>query len=158
MNKRVQSPLGPGQGLGCGPPGQGGTVIRERPLLRVVDREGGDNYLGKFYGRIVRSQLPLILTNTLQSEQEKRRDLTLYVCMYVCMYSMTQCTLPNSTPRLHVRKVSEGECSSACYMNACDMNACDMLSRSLGPFAPSLQLQISFRSVLRLCRRRLAKV
>ena len=86
MNKRVQSPLGPGQGLGCGPPGQGGTVIRERPLLRVVDREGGDNYLGKFYGRIVRSQLPLILTNTLQSEQEKMRDLTLCICMYVCMY------------------------------------------------------------------------
>ena len=30
-------PSGPGQGLGSGPPGQGGTIVRERPLLCVVD-------------------------------------------------------------------------------------------------------------------------
>ena len=39
--KNSWCPLGPGQGLGCGPPGQGGTIIRICPLPRVVDREGG---------------------------------------------------------------------------------------------------------------------
>ena len=36
--KKRWCPSRPGQGLGCGP---GGTIVRERPLLRVVDQEGG---------------------------------------------------------------------------------------------------------------------
>ena len=39
--KKRWCPSGPGQGLGCGPPGRGGAIVRERPLPRVVDREGG---------------------------------------------------------------------------------------------------------------------
>ena len=66
--KESWCPSGPGQGLGCGPPGRGGTIVRERPLPCVVDQgRGGGNQID-CGSTLFCSQLFTLLTNLLQSE------------------------------------------------------------------------------------------
>ena len=44
--KKRWGPSGPSQGQGCGPPGWGGTIVRERPLLVLLTKEGGGQSFG----------------------------------------------------------------------------------------------------------------
>ena len=78
--KEAGVPQGPGQGLGGGPPGQGGNDYPETPP--VVDREGGDNLLGLFLGD------PFV--DYLAAEQTGKRgaaySLYIYICVCVCLY------------------------------------------------------------------------
>ena len=69
--KKLACPLGPGQGLGCGPPGRGGTSIRVRPLPCVVDQEGG-GYSKIFCGGFTVSQLFSFSDNLAAERTEKR--------------------------------------------------------------------------------------
>ena len=94
--KNSWCPLGPGQGLGCGPPGQGGTIIRIRPLPRDVDWEGGLSTRSFFVPKFC-----YIPDNLAAERTEKEVRITQFNYIYIFDCCAMGCNFAGNCQRWH---------------------------------------------------------